>query len=368
MKILMLVNWKIEYVNEKPVDKQPPDYVVYGEKYWFFRYMPENVIVDVVDVHSFPALENLEKNKIRFYIWQTLKILPKLKRYDIVLSHGMQSGIVLCLLRRLFGKGNYKHITFDIGAFNSAKESGSVLKLMQFASKSLDGVIYHTAAQKYYYRSCHPWLLDKSEYIPFGTDTEFFAVGTAESNKTVTEISASEKRQYILCIGSSKRDWVTLIKAYKILRQRLGNIKIPELRLIGNRNAGISDDDIKVMESITITQLICQIENALFGVLPLKSFNYSYGQMTLLQQMSLEKAVIAADVPSIRDYISNGTDALLYEPENERQLAALMEELICNADKRETIEKNAGITVKNKWNEKNMAEAIWEFIKRYGVK
>ena len=30
MKILMLVNWKIEYCDARPSDKQPPDYYVYG--------------------------------------------------------------------------------------------------------------------------------------------------------------------------------------------------------------------------------------------------------------------------------------------------------------------------------------------------
>lgn len=174
MKILMLVNWKVEYTSETPEDRQPPDYVVNGERYWFFRYFPEDVIVDVVDIRSFPAWEGIEQNKLRFYIWQTLRILPRLRRYDVVLSHGMQSGIVLCLLRKLFGKGKYKHIVFDIGAFNSAKESGKALRVMQFASKSLDGVIYHTKCQNEYYRKCHPWLLEKSRYIPFGTDTDFF--------------------------------------------------------------------------------------------------------------------------------------------------------------------------------------------------
>lgn len=35
MKILMLVNWKVEYTSETPEDRQPPDYVVNGERYWF---------------------------------------------------------------------------------------------------------------------------------------------------------------------------------------------------------------------------------------------------------------------------------------------------------------------------------------------
>ena len=119
MKILMLVNWKVEYCDSPPEDRQPPDYVENGKKYWFFRYFQDDVDVDVVDIRSFPALEKIEKDRLRFYVWQTLKVLPRLNQYDVVLSHGMQSGIVLCLWRRLFGKGRYRHIVFDIGAFNS---------------------------------------------------------------------------------------------------------------------------------------------------------------------------------------------------------------------------------------------------------
>ena len=37
MRILMLVNWKVEYAKDIPCDKQPPDYVAEGKPYWFFR-------------------------------------------------------------------------------------------------------------------------------------------------------------------------------------------------------------------------------------------------------------------------------------------------------------------------------------------
>ena len=173
----MLVNWNVEYCNQIPYGKQPPDYFIKnGETpYWFFRYLPTDadVTVDVVDTHSFKPIEHFEKHKLHFYILQTLRILPRLKQYDVVLSHGMQSGIVLSLWRRLFKHHTPKHIVFDIGAFNSAKESGFMLKVMQYASKSIDGIIYHTSQQRSFYETCYPWILEKSRFIRFGTDFEF---------------------------------------------------------------------------------------------------------------------------------------------------------------------------------------------------
>lgn len=349
----MLVNWKIEYTDTVPADKQPPDYYIQGEDYWFFRYFQnrEDVQVDVVDIHSFPALESFEKNKIRFYVWQTLKVLPELNQYDVVLSHGMQSGIVLCLWRKLFGKGKYKHIVFDIGAFNSAREEGKALKLMQFASKTLDGVIYHTAMQEEYYKKCHPWLLDKSQYIPFGTDAEFF-----EQIEEDGQPKDDKEEPYILSIGYNKRDWDTLIQAYEKIDTDV------ELHLLGNDSWKSSNPKIKILSPVPVKEMMAMIEGSLFGVLPLKWFNYSYGQMTLMQQMALGKAVIVSEVPSVKDYVEGGTDALLYPPEDVTALEKQMRLLLEDVALREKIGSEAAGTIKERINEKTMAEEIEEFI------
>lgn len=351
MKILMLVNWKVEYTKVRPADKQPPDYVLEGEKYWFFRHIDgEKIDVEVVDCRSFPLLERLEKNKLRFYIWQTLKVLPRVKKYDLILSHGMQSGIVLCLWRRIWGQGKYKHIVFDIGAFNSAREDGKALKLMQFASKSLDGVIYHTKSQISYYETCHPWLIDKSKYIPFGADPAFFGENAGKQE---------EKVPYMLSIGYNKRDWETLLRAYAETDKKY------KLKLIGDP-AAIPEEErkgIEVLPPVPIRELMQLIEGEAFGILPLKSFLYSYGQMTLLQQMAMGKTVISADVPSVCDYVEDGVDGYLYRPENAGDLAAKMQDLMDHPQKAERMGQKARDSVCRKWNEKNMAVQIWQFVK-----
>ena len=173
MKILFLPNWEVMKCSKAPKDKQPPDYYVKGEDYWFFRYFERKPEVDIIDVASAKWIQNIEKNKLRFYVIQALKAIPRLNKYDLVVSHGMQSGVVISLWRRLF-KTRAKHVVFDIGAFNSAAESGAALKLMQFASRSIDGFIYHTSSQIKYYEKFFPWIVDKSQFIRFGTDAEYF--------------------------------------------------------------------------------------------------------------------------------------------------------------------------------------------------
>ncbi len=347
MKILMLVNWKIEYCNQKPMDKQPPDYYVEGEPYWFYRYFTEKPEVDVVDVSSFSWLENFEKNKIRFYIWQTIKMIPQLHKYDLIVSHGMQSGVVLSLLRRIF-KTKAKHVVFDIGSFNSAAESGFALKLMQFASKSIDGIIYHTSSQIEYYKRFFPWIVDKSKFIHFGTDLDFF--DSSELVKT------EEREEYIICVGYSKRDWDTLVEAYKKLNTHI------KLRLVGHvevKYEGISG--IEQYKFMSIKELISQIYNARFCVLPLESFNYSYGQMTLMQQMALEKCVITARVPSLIDYIQDGKTALFYESKNIDDLSEKIKDVLLDVKKQQQVGANARNFLSQYCNERIMSGSIEEF-------
>ena len=98
-----------------------------------------------------------------------------------------------------------------------------------------------------------------------------------------------------MCIRD--RDWDTLLKAYERVETDV------ELRLVGKGDLECWDKRVRAISYVPVTELKRQIAGSLFGVLPLWSFNYSYGQMTLLQQMAMGKAVIVADVPSLQDYI-----------------------------------------------------------------
>ncbi len=347
MKVLMLVNWKVEYCKNRPEHKQPPNFYVEGEEYWFYRYFKKKTEVDVLDIRSFSWLERFEKEKLRFYVWQALKAIPKARKYDLIVSHGMQSGIVLSLWRRLF-KTKAKHIVFDIGSFNSAAESGFALKLMQFASKSVDGIIYHTSSQINYYRQFFSWLTGKSRFIRFGTDLEFFDPSGLKKME--------DSGCYIICVGYIKRDWETLIAAYRGLDTDV------KLRLVGHVEEMYSSiPGVEQLPYVPIRELVLQIYNARFCVLPLESFNYSYGQMTLLQQMALGKCVIAARVPSLVDYIEDKKTAIMYEPKDVSDLRHKIKECLEGEVDVKKIGSDASNFLDAYCNERTMAKTVESF-------
>ncbi len=241
----MLVNWKIEYCDAKPADKQPPDYKIKGEAYWFFRYFSNKPEVDVIDISSFPAWEKFERNMLHFYIWQAIKAIPKLNQYDLIISHGMPSAVIICFWRRLFRTGA-KHIVFDIGTFASASENGLSLKLMQFVSKSLDGLIYHMSSQRNYYEKFFPWILEKTKFIKYGADIDYF---------NVDQIKRKVERPYIVCVGKDKCDWDTVVKAYTASSINL------DLHLVGGREDRYDNiEGVVQMPHLPINYFIEQIK------------------------------------------------------------------------------------------------------------
>ncbi|MCD2492278.1 glycosyltransferase family 4 protein [Lacrimispora sp. NSJ-141] len=348
MRALMLVNWKVHYCEKTPVEWQPPDYFEFGKPYWFFRYFEKQIEVDVIDIHSLPIIERFEKNKLRFYVIQTLRILPVLRKYDVIISHGMQSAVLLSFWRRFF-KTDAKHIVFDIGSFSSASKSGVSLKLMQFASRSIDGVIYHTSSQIEYYKSFFPWIVSKARFIRFGADLEFFAPREPQRY--------CDKNAYIICVGYTKRDWDTVVNAYSKIDTNV------QLKLVGHveeKYNGIKG--IVQIPYVPITELIDQILNSEFCILPLESFNYSFGQMTLMQQMALGKCVVAAKVPSLIDYLCDGQNAILYEPKNELDCEKKIRSVLENEKLRRQIESGTREYLKVHCNEKIMAKEVEKFI------
>lgn len=347
----MLVNWKIEYCHAKPEDKQPPDYSVKGEDYWFFRHFREKPEVDVLDIRSFPWLEKFEKNKLHFYIWQALRAIPKLHRYDLIISHGMQSAAVVCLWRRLF-LTKAKHIVFDIGSFAGGSESGMALKMMQFVSKSLDGLIYHTSSQREYYHQFFPWIEGKARFIRFGGDFDFFTQGDDDAN-----VQTVEARPYVVCAGRSKCDWDTAVAAF-----RAAGVDM-DLHLIGGREERFEGiPGVKQYPLLLVDAFIEQVRGASFCVLPLEPLPFSFGQMRLLQQMALQKCVIVSSTPAMRDYVKDGQTAFLYQPGDTEMLGHLMRRLAEAPAERERVAAAAREFVRTECNERLMAQEIETYI------
>jgi len=348
-KILMLVNWDVHrHLNGQLL--QAPNVYLPGQPYWFFKHWPEPVEVDLIDYSSLPILHNLERFKLKFYIWQILKALPNLAHYDLILSHGAQSGVLLAFLRSMLRSKMPPHIIIDVGCFNGARNNQLELAPLRFASKSIAGVITHNSRQSVYYQYCLPELKNRFRFVPFGTDPEFFK-----------PLNLPEE-DYIVCVGYTLRDWETLLAAFSGLKSET------TLKLVGAADkiklpAGTqAEQKIECLPYVPVSKLNQILDQAKCVVLPLPYLLYSFGQMTLLQSMAMQKAVIVTSVPGVTDYVESGASGLLVLPYDLYDLREKMEFLLQSPQEAGRLGQAARQAVVEKFNLKKMAAGIYQTI------
>jgi glycosyltransferase involved in cell wall biosynthesis len=359
-KILMLVNWGVHKVNGSNNTFQSPNVIKEGEKYWFFKDWPDsNAQVEVMDFCKLPLLHHIERFWLKFYVVQAIKALFVMRKYDLIISHGAQSGVLLAFIRSLLNIKSPPHIIIDVGCFNGGRNKRRELLSLRLAVRSIQGVISHCNQQKEYYEKCLPQLKDKNRFVPFGTDPDFFKPLKTEIQG---EPSDGDADNYIVCVGYLKRDWPTLIQAFDHLRCEI------KLKLVGARSAiGFEFPNklctrIECLPYVKIQELKKILAGARFMVLPLPYYRYSFGQMTLLQAMSMGKAVIVTEVPGIKDYVQDGYNALLVKPYAWKDLKDKMELLLRDEKLGMRLGENARRSILEKYNEKKLAKGIYQAV------
>lgn len=348
MKILFLPNWKVHQLNVDNKAIQAPDKQVRNTSYWFFKYFTQSCTVDIIDFQQKNLLSWLEK-KANTYIWQGFKAFLKSRQYDVVISHGAQSGLMYALLNTLFNRKKPLHIIFDIGAMNGARSHRLENIVIKFALKSNPSIICHSKIIIDYYKSAYPNLVRHACFIPFGVDTEYFTRQQNPNQNSTNHVS------YILSFGSVKRDYQTLLTAWS------GINTTHRLRLIGYKQT-VDIPNVDVINKVSIEALKYQIANALFVVIPLPVFNYSYGQMSFLQSMCMGKTVIVTNTPSSVDYLTDGHGSFFVKPFDVADMRAKISLLINNKKLLEESNSKARQYVLEYFAEQQMAEKVDRFI------
>jgi glycosyltransferase involved in cell wall biosynthesis len=349
-KILMVVGWNVSRMEEDHKDKHPADILLPDQRYWFFKYWPENNLrVDVMGYRKIPLLSLIEKNILHFHLFQSLRILPRMKKYDLLIFFHSQIGILPALFKTVF---KLKTLLVLIDVENlGRKNKWYILPFIRRAILGVDYLFYLATIQKEDYARYFPEILPRSDFLPLGLDLSRF------SNNGIKE------ENYIVSIGyqgSNFRDWKTLIKAYSQLKAKtklliLGKEKF-EPEEIGPEKIPPGVEFVGKTDLLTLNEITSK---AKFVVLPLPERRHAFGQMTLLGCMALGKALIVSKVSSLADYLEDKKDALMVEPHNPEALAEKMRILLDDRDLAEKLGQRARRKVETNFTEDKMGQAIY---------
>ena len=350
LKILFLPNWRVARLEKDDDLLQAPDKFVEGMPYWFFKHFKVQPTVDVIDIGQENWWRRME-HKIKFYIWQPLKAFVHRNRYDVVISHGAQSGLFYELLASLCGKKPL-HVMFDIGGLNGARINKIETPLIKFAMRKSPVIIVHSSRQLDFYKQYYPKLYEMAYFVPFGTDFEYFSDTTGNH---------ATQQHLLLSVGYAKRDYKTLCEAW-----RCANVGNYRLQIVGDTSLAEQYKDcssIEFLSKIPIAQLMSLTRRCAAVVVPLPEYKYSYGQMTILQSMAMSKPMIVTSTTSTIDYTSKAPGVLSVEHGNVASMKQAIEKMCLMSDEqlKEMGEKNQDY-VKSHFNERLMAQKIEEII------
>jgi glycosyltransferase involved in cell wall biosynthesis len=345
LRILFCVNWPVEHLKEADSNRFSPDYNVSGKPYWFFKHAPHNIDVDVLDCRSFLGLDRMEQKLAHCYPSKGAIAWVRSRRYDAILSHGGQMGLVIGLLQSLFPyKSQPPHILFDVGAI-SGGFSGSKNRLITsgcaLAVRSLAATICHSSQQLEFYKAKYQEVAKIAHFIPLGVDIEEFHPEPCTQNDEV------------ICVGYAKRDWELLVRAYAGLHTttRLVLLGIPS-------SQNIQQPGVVCVPKVNIDEMRRRVRRAKFVVLPLEKTDYCVGQQTFLQSMALGKTVLLPKIPAVCDYIRDGETGFLYEVNSEQDLGRKLQTLLSSNEAVERVGRAARAESEAQFSEAMMADRI----------
>jgi hypothetical protein len=134
--------------------------------------------------------------------------------------------------------------------------------------------------------------------------------------------------------GIAMRDYATLIRVMEDAQYRVEIVArhpndLPQLPMPPNS---------RVRFNLPYLEFLREMSSATAVVIPLRHTERAAGQGTIIYAQAMGKAVIASDVPGLRDYIQHGATGLLVKPESEDDLREAIYLLLTNDELRCKIE------------------------------
>lgn len=352
-KILMFVNWPVSRVSEYKSDIRNPNQVVLGDKYWFSKYWPKNVEVDVLGLEDNFLLKPLEELS-RVYL-QHSKAFNILKKYDLLLTFDSPCSFLFSLLKSKTNVfSSIPHVMIDVGLPNAYESHqnfpkplvNAILK-QSFNKKSISHIIFYSARQRTFYRDVLGFPSDLLSYVPFGVEQDYFKPERIEAE------------DYIYSAGEA-RDFDTLLTVYERWHDQLPELRI---RSMLPKPANLPPN-VKWLPRASVSTFKDDVLKAKFVIVPLHRTLRSIGLMTCLQSMALGKTVLTSQVPAVDGYVKDEETAFYYEPYNPVSLFSKLSILSQDDALTERVGKNPRQAVETEFTVEKMGEGLWDCISR----
>jgi glycosyltransferase involved in cell wall biosynthesis len=244
-----------------------------------------------------------------------------------------------------------KWVIYDYSLTGLLKNSRSYKqKILKWIVSRSSGIITLCEEEKRRLENIFPHLIGKIEFIPYGVDTKFF------------EPLNVEEEDYILSIGHDMgRDYQTLFEAMKGLNTKL--IITDQKRA---KKMSVIPAFVQV-KNFSDQELRTAYARAKVIVIPLNTsggFNDAMGCSTLVEALSMGKAILVTRTFTTESYVEDGVNALLVGQGNVSELRSKLVYLLNNDEVRRKLGTEARRYAIEKCESNLIARDMAQFFKK----
>lgn len=245
----------------------------------------------------------------------------------------------LALWRLLSGSRRPPLVVIGCWLADLVERPGPRRSLYRWLYRSVDMVIVYSSNQERTLvqgLGIHP---SRVRTVRFGVDTDELAGLTATDSGTVVAAGRD--------LG---RDWDTLLEAAEGTGWEVRLITRPS-----QVDRSRLPPEVTFEGKLDRATYLDRLAQASVVVIPTEVRQYPTGQTVLLEAMALGKACVVTDTPAMREYVSDGDNAILVPPRDADALRAAVSELLSDEDLRRRI----GTSAQKYSDESGGAEAMW---------
>jgi len=334
-KVLFLYKTPRKKIYDDWKDKKGPDTILYGlnhlKKFGYRADFFDTGFYMVNPLRWLSYLINLIAGKttgVGFNLGQTLTLMPKLNKYDYIISTMDTSGLPLLMLKKI-GLLKPKVIYISVDLVLRIKDYNKMLKTFyKNLLKVADLIVCYSPQEEKLLK-----ILNKNVVLMSpGTDFIYYQNMKEPKNKTLK----------ILAFGrDSDRD-------YKLFFESINGLNFNSEVVASNRNLeGLKiPQNVSVLIDLPAKDLKEKMSAADIVVIPLKSVKRAAGQLSVLDSIAAAKPLITASIPAIKDVfkLCDGEDCLYYKAGSLRDLKAKISKLAKDQKLRISLSNNAKIT------------------------
>lgn len=324
----------------------------HGSGFWGMFWLPEAGVeswyIEPEQIYSKKVSEFIRK-RLGVY-WLHLSVFWKFFSYDFVFtSTAFGTQLFFTLL-----PGKPRWVMHDFSITGLVGEGKTLKqKMFRYLVKHAAGVVTLAEAEKEKLEKMFPHLVGRIEYIPFGTNFDFF------KPKDVPEA-----REIFVPGRDPDRDYTTLFTAVKDLNAPvIVTTHVSRLKKFDPLPSFVQVRDLSIKEYVDTYARASVI------MVPLDTssgLNDAMGSSVLFEAMAMGKAIVATGTHTMKSYITDGENGLLVPEKDEVAMHHALERLLNDQVLRERLGKNARAFAEENLDAKILAARLAEFFKRLG--